>query len=241
MTTLAMKKSHNSNKVTKSAKKKISADFFDQFRNGLLEWFKIYRRDFPWRSQQKDPFHVLIAEILLQKTNAVKVEKIFVPLTERFRTPNETCTVNVSELEAFVKPLGLIYKARRLHNIACSIVFNYASIVPQTISELLSLDGVGNYIANAVLCFGYSQRRAIVDSNVVRIYDRVFSVKSSKRRARDDTAVWAFAEMMLPLHEFQNFNYALLDFASIVCTHSNPKHEICPFTSFCHYNRIEND
>ena len=100
---------------------------------------------------------------------------------------------------------------------------------------LLSLYGVGNYIGSAVLCFAYKNRVPIVDTNVIRIFKRVFSLKSLKSRPRMDRDVWKFAEEVMPEENYVSYNYALLDFASEVCRAKNPLCETCPLSDICSY------
>lgn len=99
---------------------------------------------------------------------------------------------------------------------------------------LLSLSGVGEYIADAVLCFAYGTDVAVVDSNVCRVIERVFGIvaKGEKRR---DRKFRSLAQEMVPSGRANEFNWAMIDFAAIVCTASNPKHDICPMNDFCSY------
>ncbi|MBE9592448.1 MAG: hypothetical protein IMF19_03105 [Proteobacteria bacterium] len=101
----------------------------------------------------------------------------------------------------------------------------------------MSLYGVGEYISNAVLCFAFKKRIPIVDTNVLRVYERVFNVKSLKSRPHTDKKMWDFAEKMLPKENYVGYNYALLDFASDICRAKNPFCEICPLKSICVYRK----
>ncbi|HDL01995.1 MAG TPA: hypothetical protein ENH23_07165 [candidate division Zixibacteria bacterium] len=144
----------------------------------------------------------------------------------------------MKEIDALLKDIGLFYRGRRLKKIAERIVNQFEGNVPDKKEDLMSLYGVGEYISNAVLCFAFKKRVPIVDTNVIRVYERVFNVKSQKSRPRTDKEVWKFAEKMLPEKDYVEYNYALLDFASEICRAKNPLCEICPLKNICKYKKV---
>jgi DNA (cytosine-5)-methyltransferase 1 len=212
------------------ASKKIK----NEFRKDLLLWYKINKRNFPWR-YSNDPYKILVSEVLLQKTNVSKVLPVFNHFIQKYPTINELSVAKQAEVEKIIKDLGLIYRAERLISIAKQFAVDYQSKVPSQKDHLLKLRGLGNYVSSAVTCFAFNKRVAIVDTNIVRLIERVFDFKSSKNRPRDDNAVWKFAEALLPIQKVKDYNYALLDFSALICTAGNPRHEICPLKKICKY------
>jgi len=91
------------------------------------------------------------------------------------------------------------------------------------------------YAANAVLCFATGKDLPLVDTNVIRVVQRVFSLKSPKKRPRTDPQVWIFVSKLVPAGKAAEFNLAVLDFASAVCTSRNPDHAHCPIRDICDY------
>lgn len=213
-----------------------SADFessrIENFCTAMLEWYKTYGRHYLWRLQ-RDPYKILVAEIMLQQTNADKVEPIYTEFIRRFPDPKALAQCVLKDLKAILRPLGLQYRVARLKNIAEKLVVEHNGKVPSTEEGLKALPGVGQYVANAVLCFGYSKRMALVDVNVIRLYTRVFGFQSRAKRPRDDKQTWVFATIMLPKKNLKEYNLALLDLSAQICKLKNPNCADCPVTGIC--------
>jgi A/G-specific adenine glycosylase len=122
-------------------------------------------------------------------------------------------------------------------NVADELEKNFDGIVPDTKEELLKLPGIGPYIANAVLASAYNKRVAVLDTNIIRILERFFEIRSSKTRARTDPILWGVAQRLLPkkTNICKTWNYALLDFGALVCSHYNPQCKECPCRRRCNY------
>lgn len=201
------------------------------FQNTILDWFKSNRRDYPWRLEN-EAYRILISEILLQQTNADRVVDVYNQLIREFPDPRTVALSEIDELISIMKPIGLNYKAARLKKLGEIIVSKYGGDIPSQEDELLSLPGVGQYITNAVLCFAFSYKVPLVDVNSLRMYERVFSLQSAKRRAREDPAVWQFAAKMLP-DNFREYNWAVIDFCAKMCFTRRPTCGICPVSWAC--------
>lgn len=161
------------------------------------------------------------------------------PVYERFirRYPDFESLSNakVSSVNALIKSLGLLYRAKRLINIAQYIQNEFEGILPLDADILIEKHGIGKYIASAVACFAHNKKIPIVDTNVIRILERVFGIQSKSSRQRDDKAYWNIAASILPSRRYRDFNYALLDFSAIQCTAKNPAHETCLLNSICKF------
>ncbi len=195
------------------------------FRKSLLRWHKKHRRVFLWR-QNPTPYKVLVSEILLQKTNAEKVEAVFKKMISQYSSIESLSKADLRLLKNLIKPLGLLYRAERLKNIAREIVCRHDGKIPDNQKDLLKLKGVGLYIANAVLCFGYGKRYPIFDTNVERVFVRELGLKSRLSRSRTDKKIWGIAFKILPARNFQEFNLALLDYSAFVYPKRNKQK--CP-------------
>lgn len=202
------------------------------FALAILKWYETQGKKFEWR-ETYDPYKILIAEILLHKTDAQKAEKAYHKLIEKCPSIYHLYRMDLDKVQSVIKDIGLFYRARRLKKIADQIVNVFNGKVPDNEKDLGLLYGVGQYISNAVLCFAFKKRVPIVDTNVLRIYSRVFSIKSSKKRPHTDEQMWAFAKKMLPEKRFVEYNYALLDFASKVCKFKNPLCDVCVAREIC--------
>ncbi|GAH00814.1 unnamed protein product, partial [marine sediment metagenome] len=112
---------------------------------------------------------------------------------------------------------------------------DYKKKIPDNIVDLKKLEGIGNYSANAILCFGFNQRRPLLDSNFIRVYNRVFNITSKTKTAKNDKFLWEFSELLLPNKNFINFNYAILDLGGNICITFKPKCHICPLSKICFF------
>ncbi|MFX1238383.1 MAG: hypothetical protein ACFFAS_13685 [Promethearchaeota archaeon] len=210
-----------------------------EFVQHLLKWFENNKRNFAWRNPELSPFNVLIAEIMLQKTGANQVEPLFTTFIQDYPTAESVANLTEEDLGEILKPLGLFKRRARDIKKAVNAIIDNGGQIPKDPKELMALPGVGEYIANAVSCFAFGQRTAIVDANVGRIIKRVFSfpVKSAPSR---DKALTEKMNEIVPEQDYRAFNLALLDFAALTCLPRTPSCEGCPLIKMCDfYNNQE--
>jgi A/G-specific adenine glycosylase len=213
---------------------------FNEFVNLILEWHRDNEKKFSWR-ENRNPYKVLISELLLQKTDSKKVKKLYSRFIEKFPTTYHLYQAKPEEIDDLIKDIGLLYREQRLRKIAEQVINEFNGRIPDNKEDIMSLYGVGDYIANAVLCFAFDKRVPIVDTNVIRIYERVFNVKSSKSRPRTDKEIWNFAEKVLPEKNYREYNYTIIDFASDICKAKKPLCHMCPITDICYYYQVKEE
>lgn len=204
------------------------------FSANIIRWYKKNGRSYPWR-RTKNPFRILVSEMMLQKTDAKKVVSVYPFVLKKYPTPGHFAKANLLSLRKEIHLLGISDRARRLKTASRMILRVYDGKVPSERKQLLNLLGVGEYIANAVLCFAFNRNVALLDSNVVRVIKRVFSVESKKERARTDKELWGFAGSLVSKGKAVDYNRGILDFAALICATKKPKCKICPNTKICDY------
>ncbi|MMZ58657.1 A/G-specific adenine glycosylase [compost metagenome] len=202
------------------------------FWNSLLRWFQSNARNYLWR-QTKNPFHVLVAEFLLQQTHVRKVEEVYKTLITKYPSPEDLAVAEIKEIEEIIRPIGLVYRAERLKRCAEIIMKKYKGRVPCNLSDLKSLPGVGDYIANAVMCYGCGLPTVPIDTNVIRIFRRYFGLISDKSRPRNDRFLAEKIRSLYPVESTRNENLAILDLAGTICTVNKPKCCTCPLRKNC--------
>jgi len=212
-----------------------------KFASKLINWHKSQNIDFPWR-RTNNAFHVLIAELLLKKTTRNQVNKIYNEIISEFSDPELLAEAKLITLQSKIDHLGMQKKrAKTLIKTANYIINEYQGNIPNTPDELMKLPGVGRYTANAVLCLTYNKTLPLVDTNVVRLIERVFLIKSDRARPRDDPKIWEFVNELLPKRKARYFNLAIIDFANKICLARKPKCKICPINYLCKYkNKTDN-
>ncbi len=200
-------------------------------RRRVLAWFRTNGRDFPWR-ETDDPYRVLIAELLLQRTRADLVERLYDRFLAAYPSPHALAKAEPAETEALLGPLGFLHRSRRLPALGRALVDRHGGDVPRSKSALLALPGVGEYVANAVLTIAFGRRMPLVDPNVIRLLGRVIGHASTRARPRDDAALWEFVAHLLPRRGAREFSLALVDLGALVCRR-RPRCFECPLRSRC--------
>jgi A/G-specific adenine glycosylase len=201
------------------------------FRQQLSAWGVAHRRDFPWR-RTTDSYHLLVAESLLQKTDAQTVAPIYELFLEHYPTIQDLATANLEDVAKILKPLGLFFRAVRLQQCAQIVVRQYQGQVPKTQKQLLELPGIGDYTARAIGSQAFNQPLAILDANVARILERFFGLQGERVKSRCKI-LWGAAELIAPKTKVGDWNLALLDFGALTCKAPSPDCDRCPLSRKC--------
>jgi DNA (cytosine-5)-methyltransferase 1 len=200
----------------------------DRFRVELLEWHAQSARRYPWREKGLRPWVVLMAEMCLHRTRADQVVPVFEALRRLAPTPQAMVDNREAALAA-MRSLGLRWRAEGIIATAEALVRDHGGVVPHDELMLRSLPGVGDYVAQAVLCFGFGRRAVLVDTNTQRITTRLNS-RPATRRWQIRLDLYRLAGASGPNAEF---NYALLDLGALVCRSSDPRCAGCPVRRHC--------
>jgi A/G-specific adenine glycosylase len=195
----------------------------------LLDWYTANRRDLPWR-RTRDPYAILVAEVMLQQTQVERVIPRWHAWLERFPTTQALARASRADAIRAWQGLGYNLRAVRLHAIACQVVAEHAGVLPHSVDALLSLKGVGRYTAGAVACFAYEQPVAMVDTNVRRVLSRVFEV--------DPGDVETLADAVVPPQAAYAWNQSLMDLGATVCRAKRPMCLLCPLVADCGGPRV---
>lgn len=201
------------------------------FQNHLLTWANHNLREYFWR-KTTDPYFILVAEFLLQRTDADTVAPIYEAFFVRYPTIDKLATANLEDIARLLQPLGLFFRAERLLQTAQIIIEQYEGIIPQEETELLKLPGIGKYTARAICSQAFGRSLAVLDTNVARIIERFFGIKGERVKSRCKI-LWNAADSIAPKKEVGRWNLTLLDFGAKICTARNPKCNICPLYKRC--------
>lgn len=209
--------------------------FLNEIRQRLLAWWERNQRRFPWR-ETRDPWRVLLAEVLLHRTRADQVVPVYQAALERFPDPADLAESSPGELEALLYPLGLHWRVPLLREMARQIVREHGGRIPEDRETLMALPGVGDYIAGAVRCFALGVPEPILDTSTVRVVGRIWGlpVRDSSRRSRRFRQLM---EAMVRSPDPRSVALALLDLAALVCRPGVPECEKCPLTDLCQFRR----
>lgn len=198
----------------------------------LLNWFDKNRRQLPWR-EDKDPYKVWVSEIMLQQTKVEAVRPYFESWLDRFPTMALLAEASEDEVLHQWQGLGYYSRAKHLHNAVQEVVSDYGGKVPVERKEILSLPGIGDYTAGAVLSIAYGKPEVAVDGNVLRVFSRLYAVRDNVLLSITKKKITALAKAVLPLDRPGDFNEALMDFGAMVCIPRQPRCSSCPIQTFC--------
>lgn len=208
-----------------------------EFRNVLVDWGEQHFRPFPWRLTES-PYKILIAEIMLHRTQASQVTPVYETFIKLYPCLSELTQASKEELRGVLYPLGLQWRIDLIYDMASVLMNNYKGEIPSTKSDLLSLPGVSDYIAGAVRCFAWGFPDALVDTNTTRVVERIFGLEikvSSRRNLNFKKLIAELVDSNLP----RTYHYALLDFTDKVCTKKRlPDCNQCPLLQMCAYGQF---
>lgn len=206
-------------------------------RKHLLAWFWQNRRSFPWREPDRSPYEILVAEILLQRTTAAGVARSYPAFVQRYPSWAAIANSSQEDLESALRPLGLWrQKARTLRRLALFFE-ERAGAIPDSRVTLERLPGIGPYTASTVLALVYGRAEPFVDVNMARLLGRFFELPAvaSGGNARPLRALGL--HLVSGGHSL-GVNWAVLDFAALVCRARRPLCPQCPLRTRCRYRAL---
>lgn len=210
----------------------------------LLEWYESHARQLPWRVQidsadkrhpadKKNPYAIWISEVMLQQTRIEAVIPYYERWMQRFPTLMDLAKASQQDVLAAWEGLGYYGRARNLHKAAQMILANHAGELPNEVSALRKLPGVGPYTAAAIASIAFNLDEPALDGNVRRVLARVFNVTEPARSPQGERRLLELAAAHLPSDRAGEYNQALMDLGAIICTPRAPACERCPLASLC--------
>jgi A/G-specific adenine glycosylase len=203
-----------------------------KFQLHLLKWYHRHRRDLPWR-KTRDPYAILLSEVMLQQTQVVTVLPYYHRFLKAFPTFKALAKAPLGRVLKLWEGLGYYSRARNLQKLAKEVTNNHRGKLPSTYDALLALPGIGRYTAGAVLSIAFDQRFPIIDGNVQRVFARYFGVATDLRAPATQKKMWELAASLLPKKEPGHYNQALMELGALICVPQNPKCLICPVAPGC--------
>lgn len=201
----------------------------------VSRWYRAHARDLPWRSTT--PWGVLVSEFMLQQTPVPRVLPYWTTWMDRWPTPGDLAQATPAAAIRAWGTLGYPRRATRLHQAARTIATSYRGEVPDTYADLITLPGVGDYTANAVLAFAFDKRSTVLDVNVRRVIARAW--QGHEHPPAHLTAVErAFADSLVPAtaQAASTWAAASMELGAVVCTATDPNCTQCPLTDTCAWN-----
>ncbi|HKO16563.1 MAG TPA: hypothetical protein VJU87_10000 [Gemmatimonadaceae bacterium] len=207
------------------------------FGRKLRAWYRRHGRDLPWR-QTRDPYRVLVSELMLQQTQVARVLMFYGEFLQRFPTLADLARARPARVREAWEGLGYYARARNLHAIAREVTDRGREpdrTLPADPEALRGLPGIGRYTAGAVASFAYERRAELVDTNVARVLHRAFAPRVNPKTARGQKVLWEIARFLLPRsgkHAWAH-NQALMELGALICTARVRHCTRCPVRREC--------
>jgi A/G-specific adenine glycosylase len=195
----------------------------------VLAWGMPRLRDLPWRAT-REPWSILVAEVMLQQTQAERVVPKWRAFLSAYPTPRRCAAASLGDVLRLWQGLGYPRRARNLHEAAAVIVDRHGGVVPDHVDALRALPGVGAYTARAVRVFAFEHDDGVVETNIARLLARTAGGRLTASRAQ------SVADSLVPAGEGWAWNQVLMDLGATVCR-PQPQCGACPISQGCAWHR----
>lgn len=202
------------------------------FSAHIIAWYKLNKRDLPWRNT-KNPYFIWLSEIILQQTQVNQGLSYYYKFLKNYPTLKHLAQANIDSVLKDWQGLGYYSRARNLHFTANTILKEFKGVFPNNYIQIKKLKGIGDYTAAAIASFAYNLPHAVVDGNVYRVLSRVFGIKIpidstvGKKKFKD------LADSLLDKKQNAIYNQAIMEFGSQYCKPKNPDCFNCPLNFKC--------
>ncbi len=207
-----------------------------RLRRDLLGWAKENGRTFPWRRCDASEYQRIVVEVLLQRTTAAAVAGFFDAFVEKYRGWDQLALAEPADLEEFLRPLGLWRRrAQSLVGLAKYAAANGGRFPNDPVAHR-DIPAVGQYVSNAILVFQHGKTRPLLDVNMARVIERFVRPRRLADIRHDlwlqEASYWYARDQ-----EVAGANWAMLDFAALVCKARNPACLDCPVKDRCNWGK----
>ncbi len=203
-----------------------------KFSQKIIQWHDQHgRKTLPW--QGKNPYHVWLSEIMLQQTQVVKVIDYFDRFTTALPELDDLANAEEQQVLALWSGLGYYNRARNLHKTAKLCQQQHGSQLPEDLTQLMALPGIGRSTAAAIMSLAFDQPEPIMDGNVKRVFARHFLVAGEPNKASTLKQFWQLAETHKTDQQPAKYTQGLMDLGALLCTKHQPQCQRCPVQKTC--------
>ena len=208
----------------------------DRVRRHLVAWYREAGRSLPWR-ETRDPYRVLVSEMMLVQTTVAAVIPYYGRFLERFPTVEALAAAGDEAVLKAWEGLGYYRRARQLHAAARAIVAEHGGQFPRDPDAIRALPGVGRYIAGAVRSFAFDEPAPIVEANTQRVLARWLAWPEELATTRSQARLWEASARLVPNTGAGEFNQAFTELGALVCVPRAPLCLACPVAADCRSRR----
>lgn len=204
------------------------------FQSLIIDWFLSYGRTFIWRDEDISAYEIIISEVLLQRTKAETIAKFFPSFLKKYPGWASIVDTATQQLEADLQPIGLYRQRAKRIKLLAREMYSRNGIIPNNRSELDEIAMLGQYIANAIELQIFKRNKPLLDVNMARVLERYFGPRSLAD-IRYDPYLQNLAHAVVNTVDSKIVNWAILDFAALICKSRRPLCEKCFLSNSCKY------
>ncbi len=202
-----------------------------RLQRALLRWYCQHGRLLWWRQLPADPYRVLVTEVMLQQTQAKRVQAVLPEFLRRFPTLQSLAEASLAEVLRAWQGLGYNRRARLLWECARMVVNVYSGHLPSEPQQLRRLPGIGAYTAAAIATFAFGRGDVpVVDTNVRRVLQRLAGLPAASPRQIEQ-----LARKLIPVGASAEWHQGLMDIGALYCHPRQPRCMECPLQRWCRY------
>lgn len=198
----------------------------------IRHWLK-FKRDFPWR-HRITPYRIMVAEFMLQRTKADQVAPVYREFTTQFPSIKSLAKARTREVSRYTRHLGIHWRTKHFIESSRFIVKEFGGMIPSRRHKLLSIPGIGEYVAGAILTVAFQKKEWVIDSNIARFFNRFFNLRLAGEMRRKVKVV-EYAKMFFEYKDTRQLLFCLLDFTAQICSPRKPCCFQCPIKRGCLY------
>lgn len=204
----------------------------------LIEWYIENKRNLPWRNTS-DSYKIWVSEVILQQTRVAQGLNYYLQFIEKFPTVDVLATCTEEEVLKAWQGLGYYSRARNLHKGAKSVVALFDSKLPSTYKEIISISGIGEYTAAAILSIAYNRPYAVVDGNVYRVLSRLFAIDTPIDSTVGKKQFAKLAQDLIDISNPGKYNQAIMELGALQCSPVKPLCDSCPLQNLCAARQLD--
>jgi A/G-specific adenine glycosylase len=204
-------------------------------RGEILTWYARNARELPWRTEGTTPWGIFVSEVMSQQTPVARIAPAWEQWIQRWPTPCSLADASPAEVIREWATLGYPRRALWLRDAAATMCHEFAGEVPADYADLIGLPGVGDYTAASVSAFAYQRRTLVLDTNVRRVFARIFTGIERPTASSATKTERLLADQLAPVDGVQAADWAVasMEFGSLICKATAPACSTCPIRDHC--------
>ena len=208
-------------------------------RAKILSYYENNKRNLPWRTKQdnnQNPYFTLVSEVMLQQTQVNTALGYYKKFIKKWPNISSLAKANEEDILILWSGLGYYSRAKNLLKTAKIISIKYNGIIPDKYEDLISLPGIGEYTASAIISFSFGRFSIVIDTNIKRFIERINGLKTNINLNKNE--LYELGKKFFPKDNSGRFAQAIMDFSSDICTKKKPACSNCFLKLYCQFDKV---